>query len=500
MFYRLRFLHLLFVLLFMLQFFMGIGVSAEPLSALIISEVKVRNDSTPVVGLDEFIELYNPGTEPVSLNEYFINFTSTLPPIFDSTKASVIADGLLPAGKSLVLAREDLDPNLPNSIKSPFSNLNDGGGTIQITGLTGNIIDQFAWASTLPVIAPIQYICTQVNTTCNITKTQSFSRSKDTDGKYIIVDPTWMHDDPSPESTILLPSPPPPEPEPEPEPVPSIADPDVLPDAEPSTELPYDTIAPSTETPTETQNTQLPPQITELLPNPASPASDSTDEYVELYNPNDQPLNLTGYKLQTGNTFSYSHTFTDTNLAAYEHKSFFISETGAILSNSGGQARLLDTSGVVVAQTNVYDDANDGDAWALINGAWQWTTKPTPNAPNELALPILKVASTKAPAVKKAAVTKASKPKATAKVASAKTAKSSQTPKTSKTAATPSTQSHEDPEELPPTIHPGILAGVGAITLLYALYEYRHDAHNALKRFQRNRETRRTIRSQSSGR
>lgn len=494
--YRLRFLRSMFALPLLFQVLVGVQVSAESMPAIIITEVKVRNDTTSDGGLNEFIELYNPGTEPVSLNEYFMNFTSTSPPIFDSKKATVIATGLLPAGKSLVLAKDNLDLNLPNSLKSSFSNLNDAGGTLQITDLTGNVLDQFTWSSTLPVVAPVQHICILANDVCDISRTQSFGRSKDSDDNYEIANPLWVLGDPTPESTTLLPLPEP-SPEPDTEPLPTVAEPIVLTDTTPSAETVDDNITPPNETTTETLAPRLPPQITELLPNPASPASDSTDEYIELYNPNDQPLDLMGYKLQTGNTFSYSHTFNDTKLVAYEYKAFLITETKVILSNSGGQARLLDPDGVVVAQTNVYDNANDGDAWALINGAWQWTTKSTPNAPNELTLPILKVASTKAPTVKKATVTKTSKPKATAKVASAKTTKS---PKTSKTAATPSTQSNQDPEELPPTIHPTILAGVGAITLLYAVYEYRHDAHNALKRFQRNRATRRTIRSQSSGR
>lgn len=51
-----------------------------------------------------------------------------------------------------------------------------------------------------------------------------------------------------------------------------------------------------------------PAQITELLPNPAAPQTDDKDEYVELFNPNDQSLDLGGYTIQTGLKFAYSYT------------------------------------------------------------------------------------------------------------------------------------------------------------------------------------------------
>ena len=44
------------------------------------------------------------------------------------------------------------------------------------------------------------------------------------------------------------------------------------------------------------------PQISELLPNPAGTGNDATDEFIELYNPNDQPFDLSGFVLQTGLT------------------------------------------------------------------------------------------------------------------------------------------------------------------------------------------------------
>lgn len=448
---------------------------------LIISEVKVRNNTNDPDGFDEFIEIYNPTADSVSLNEYKISYINTPTPLAGAIfNAAVIGDGLLEAGNSFILAKNETDPNIPLSKKSPFSSLLDGGGTLRILDNENNIIDQFAWTDQGLAILPVQYL---PNTTA--TKSQSFNRSKDVDDKYVLANPEWDLVTPTPVSSVLLPLPvPDPDPDQEPEPSP---DPVVQSDDQPAPDSSAD--APDV---SETTLQLSPLQITELLPNPAAPASDSTDEFIELYNPNDQSVDLTGYKLQSGNTFNYSHTFAGTSLGAQQYKIFLVTETGNILSNTSGQARLLDPSGAVVAQTNAYDSADDGDAWALINGAWQWTTTPTPNALNVLTVPVLKVAAAKTAVSKnKTAAAKKPKAKTTAKVAAAKTKKPA--------AAAAERQVYEDPAETIAPIHPGILAGVGVITLVYAAYEYRYDVINRMQQFRRYREIRRTARAASKG-
>jgi len=63
--------------------------------------VKVRNDTA---GFGEFIEFYNPGVDPVSLNDYFIAYINTPAPAAISNSKAVIGDDI-PAGQGLVLAR-----------------------------------------------------------------------------------------------------------------------------------------------------------------------------------------------------------------------------------------------------------------------------------------------------------------------------------------------------------------------------------------------------------
>ena len=65
------------------------------------------------------------------------------------------------------------------------------------------------------------------------------------------------------------------------------------------------------------------PVINELLPNPGGELSDSEDEFIELYNPNDKPFDLTGFKLQVGLSTKRSWSFADgTILPAKSFRAF----------------------------------------------------------------------------------------------------------------------------------------------------------------------------------
>lgn len=232
------------------------------------------------------------------------------------------------------------------------------------------------------------------------------------------------------------------------------------------------------------------PQINELLPNPAEPQTDSENEYIELYNSNDTVFDLSGFKLQTGTTTKHSYTFpAGTTLPAKGFVAFMSEDTGLSLSNSGGQAGLLDPTGNSISQSDAYGTAKDGQAWALGNGSWYWTDTPTPNAANVIKSPLsitsLSVGSTaaKTAVVKKAATTKKA---AAPKVKDAKTIKTSAKPK-----AASSDFNH--PAAAASPIHLQILAGIGALALLYALHEYRNDLRNTIYRIRRYRTNRRTV-------
>ncbi|HSX07341.1 MAG TPA: lamin tail domain-containing protein [Candidatus Saccharimonadales bacterium] len=236
------------------------------------------------------------------------------------------------------------------------------------------------------------------------------------------------------------------------------------------------------------------PQITELLPNTASPQNDATDEFIELYNSNDTPFDLSGFVLQVGTTTKHRYTFpVGTSLEPKSFTSFSSGTTRLALSNTGGQASLLDPLGNVLNQTNVYGAAKEGQVWALANGIWRWSTTPTPGASNIITVPPVATP-------KKAAAATAKKTAATAKVPGSKTSGSSASKKKTaktKTAAVPQSSSKEQTAFSP--LHPAVLAVVGGFALLYGLYEYRQDVANKFYQLRANRAARRAARLEIEG-
>ncbi len=238
------------------------------------------------------------------------------------------------------------------------------------------------------------------------------------------------------------------------------------------------------------------PQITELLPNPASPQTDASDEFIELYDANDAPFDLSGFRLTTGLTTQHQFTFpAGTTISPQSFKAFFSADTGLSLSNSGGQVTLYDPAGALLSQTSVYDVATDGQAWALSGSNWRWTTSPTPNAPNSITAPTVAVPKPKATtaAAAKKATSTAKKNTGTASAAKApKTAAKSKTTTTVPSAATANVIA------TPLPIHASVLALITLFALLYGAYEYRGDLANRLYQLRSYRTTRRQARQSTS--
>ncbi|MFA5003682.1 MAG: lamin tail domain-containing protein [Candidatus Saccharimonadales bacterium] len=222
----------------------------------------------------------------------------------------------------------------------------------------------------------------------------------------------------------------------------------------------------------------LSPQITELMPNPDGTGNDATDEFIELYNPNGAIFDLTGFVLQTGTTTKHSYTFPGgTLLSAKGFVAFYAANTTLSLSNTSGQADLLDPFGTTISQTDAYASAKDGQTWALANGDWYWTTKPTPNAANVINQTINAVTS--------------SSSKSTGTKLAAGNVKGASTP-ASNSANNTTGASSSTPQVTP--IHPTVLAGVAALAVAYGLYEYRHDVANKLHQLRVYRDARRKAR------
>lgn len=208
------------------------------------------------------------------------------------------------------------------------------------------------------------------------------------------------------------------------------------------------------------------PQITELLPNPASPQTDADDEFIEIYNPNDSVFDLSGFTLEIGLTTKHDFTFdAGTSISAKSFKAFYSADTHLSLSNSGSQVWLLDPAGDIMSQADAYGSTKEGQSWALANGAWYWTGSPTPGAAN---------------LINGVSMSSASKGKTTPIVSAA----SATFPGSAKT------NQSQNGASTPTPLHPWTLAAVGAAALLYGGYEYRADLGNNIYRLRRYYEAR----------
>lgn len=216
------------------------------------------------------------------------------------------------------------------------------------------------------------------------------------------------------------------------------------------------------------------PQLSEILPNPAKPQTDALDEFIELYNSNTVPFDLSGFQLVVGLSKTKLYTFPEGTLVpASSFKAYFSGDTNISLSNSAGQVQLLDPTGASISRSEPYESAKEGQAWVLAQGKWQWSITATPGAANVI----------------KAPTSKASKRQATKTVNSTKT--------TARSTATDQTLSNTAPVaelQSKTSLHTGVLAAMGGFAILYGLYEYRRDVANKIHQLRLYRAARREAR------
>lgn len=460
--------------------FLNTGVAAAatiPSPSLLIAEIQTGSATSTS---EEFIELANVTDQDISVADVRLEYFSASAATFDKPSRTIPLHGSLTHQARYLLASTGyLSDQQVNDTFSP--GLAAAGGHLRlVNNASGEVYDTVGWGTAQHP---------ESHAAATAPNGQSLQRRVDSDQKLIDTNDNasdFTAAEPSPTGYIPL-----------------------IVDTEP--DQPEDTSAtddPAEQPPTITnqdtevtagdlessQSATIALQITELLPNPASPQTDAQDEFIELYNPTDQIVSLAGYKLQTGLTYNHSFTFTDQALAPFSYQAFYSGETGATLANSGGKVRLIAPSGEVISQTTEYTAAADGRAWVWDGSSWQWTTTPSPSALNIITTPIAaakKVAASKTSTAKKKA-TKTS----TSKTPKAKTTKAKAV-KGAKTNTTGMTTDDSSDEGGSKGIQPWLLAGVAGLAVLYGAYEYRSDLANFVRKLRFYRKNRRETSTES---
>lgn len=415
--------------------------------------VEVQTGSL-ISATEEFIELYNQSDSAIDLENFRLQYRSATGTDW-LTKSTLI--GQIEARGHYLLATEGLahEANAVGAL-----GLASGGGhlrVVQLVEATEVVIDQLAWgtaqfAVTAPSTAPAPG--------------ESLKRRVNEDGDFVDTDDDSqdfiISISPTPEFAPI-----PPEPD-----VPYEPEPDSEPSLDPVEEEPSPQPTSGEEAAPRLNYPRL--EISELLIDPDKPATDAEDEFVELYNPNSEAIDLEGYIIQTGSKYSYKFTLPNISLGAKKYLALYSLDTGLVLSNSGGAARLLTPANAPMYEVPTYVKAKPDTAWANISGSWQWTAKPTPSAAN--------VSAATAGAARGGATS---------------TTNNNRTYLSRGQVAADSTEArsiYEEPEATADDrINTAVVAGVGGLALLYAGNEYRHDVANLFAKFRRYFASRRKV-------
>jgi len=395
--------------------FITTGFVSAAQKQVIITEVQTAGSNS---ASEEFIEIYNTTNQDLDISGWSIYYKSATGTSWGK-KATVASETKIQTDDFWVFAA-----NI-NGDTQLASGLSQSGGNIQLRDALGNVVDQFGWGSGDSALGA------------------SASESQPGQSMYRLFDFTTSQMVSSEHN---------------------FNDFDI-------TNTPTPGTFPAQEIVEEDLPVQSYPslQLSELLPDPASPQSDTTDEFVEIYNPNTFTVDLAGWKLrdEAGTEFIIKSKSVEAN----SHIAVFITESKITLNNSGDSVQLIDPNGQVVSESANYGTAEEGLSWGFIAGTWQWAVAPTPaavNAPIYIdtsaagSVENVKKATTK----KKAATKAAAKPKAN-KVKS--TAANSTSPQSSLEA--------KEAESQPAQWWSWLLVAIGAVTIGYGIYEYRTEIH-----------------------
>ena len=434
----------------------ALAVALKP--TLLIVEVQTGSSSSTG---EDFVELYNPGEDPVDLTTIRLDYLAT-GATSQWTKKTTLVGNLASHDRYLISTKNYLVEIADAHLTSGMSKT---GGSLRLTqvgqlGAADETLDLIGWGTAKEFMGDDALPGPDDGT--------SLKRRVDEDGAFVdtkdnVADfgksssPTPSSNSDSPVSEI----------DPIEDPAPIVPE---DPSDETSSPDPVEESIAST-------GADADVWITELFADPASPQTDADDEFVELYNPGNTPIDLSGYVLQTGLTYSHSYIIASLELAAHQYQTLPAHETGLALSNSGSRARIVGPSGKVLYETAAYEKALEGQSFSLGDDAvWHWTTTVTPNEQNSFTVPAIKSqTSSKTTSQSKTSTKKTSSKAATPKTTSSKASKADTSSNSGNALATRS-----------PHLSTRWLVGLGSLALLYAGWEYRDDLRAKIYKLRTN--------------
>lgn len=444
--------------------FFGSSAAAASNPPVLISEVQtgfIAGDGVEYPK-QEFIELVNVSSDEIDMTGWQLEYLSAAHDGSGApTAVLAIVDGILPAGSWALFSYSGYMPAPVDGMFGQGSTASSGllaktAGHVRLTA-GDTMVDCVAWGSSAVAIEGCDKIAAVAPAGHTI------QRSPGEDGFYDKALGVKNLAPPTPQGGQLQP--------------PSLPNPD-----------------PEEELPPEEQEPGLPACssviLSEVLPNPAG--SDAAGEFIELYNTSSQTVSLSGCILRLGSSGKSFGFPEDIIMTPHEYRAFGYAVTGLQLLNEGSELWLIADS----QQTSLaYPSSTDDQAWALIDGTWQITLQPTPNAPNVLLLPAGKGAKASEAAksgLEDCPAGKFRNPETNRckniEAASNEPApcapgqeRNPQTNRCRKVAAA-RTSNNADTQAAKTNQNYKILLGVLVLIFGYIAYEYRNDARNGLRR------------------
>jgi hypothetical protein len=295
----------------------------------------------------EFVELHNQSNQDINISAWKLLYYSATG---SSASTKVTFSGTVSSHGFVLLGTEEFKTEYGLSSADFTFNpgFSDAGGRLKLVDGNGTTIDAISWGA--------NSIVSEGSPTPSLTRGSSVKRAVNTDANFI--------DENNNDTDFIISTSPYPQGG-------DVYEPEVV----------SPPVEPSGETETEAGASLL--TISELLPNVSG--SDTGNEFIEIYNPNEKTVALAGYLLQIGPNFETSVNLpNEIEILPHQYLALYNNYPTFTLVNTSSRAKLLAPAGNEVSETPLYDNLKESESWALFEDGWHRTMKPTPNEENSL--------------------------------------------------------------------------------------------------------------------